>query len=133
MHVRIAWEIYHHQKKDNPDKSTNVPNLSKPNTASDSLHRPPSHIFPPSSVISRPPDLPTSFPPSLPRPFDGASMPASGYLAGPTSHLGKNRDYLELKRSILSERLQKKTNVKLCAPFSFHSHYYIHRKRGFTI
>lgn len=90
MHVRIAWEIMHHQKKDNPEKSTNVPNLSKPaNAASESLHRPPSHIFPPSSVISRPPDLSASFPPNLPRQFDTASIPTAGFLAGATSHLGK--------------------------------------------
>lgn len=109
MHVRIAWEIYHHQKKDNPEKTTNVPSLSKPNTASESLHRPPSHIYPPSSVISRPPDLPTSFPPSLPRPFEAGSMPATGYLAGATSHLGKLRS-VELQQLTVLFIFQKLTS-----------------------
>lgn len=94
MHVRIAWEILHHQKKDNPDKTSSIPNLSKPSTVSESLHRPPSHIFPPSSVMSRPPDLASSFPSNLSRQFETATHPAAGYLAG-ASHLGKFRNYFE--------------------------------------
>lgn len=90
MHVRIAWEILHHQKKENPEKTSATPNLTKAvTTAQSDMHRPPSHIFPSSSVLPRPPELSTTFPPGLQgRPYDAASIP-SGFLAGPTSHLGK--------------------------------------------
>lgn len=88
MHVRIAWEILHHQKKENPEKTTSTPNLTKTTVASD-IHRPPSHIFPSSSVLPRPPELSASFPQGLPRPYDAPGIP-SGFLTGPTSHLGSN-------------------------------------------
>lgn len=89
MHVRIAWEILHHQKKENPEKTSTAPNLTKAAAAPADMHRPPSHIFPSSaSVLPRPPELSTTFPPGLQgRPYDPASIP-SGFLAGPTSHLG---------------------------------------------
>lgn len=88
MHVRIAWEILHHQKKENPDKTSTTPNLPKTATTPTDMHRPPSHIYPPSSVLPRPPDMSTNFPPGMPaRPYDTGSIPP-GYLAGPTSHLG---------------------------------------------
>lgn len=92
MHVRIAWEILHHQKKENPEKTSAAPNLTQKTAAPPTdMHRPPSHIFPNSSVLPRPPELATTFPPGLPtRPYDPTSIP-SGFLAGPTSHLGKNR------------------------------------------
>ncbi|XP_060586469.1 autism susceptibility gene 2 protein-like isoform X3 [Ruditapes philippinarum] len=51
VHVRIAWEIYHHQQKNNSDKGSD----SKP---SDPL-RPPSHLIQGPS-LARPPDLPNS-------------------------------------------------------------------------
>lgn len=107
MHVRIAWEILHHQKKENPEKTSTTPNLTKTATAAAAaaavaaatapspvdMHRPPSHIFPSSSVLQRPPELSTTFPPGLPgRPYDPATIPA-GFLAGPTSHLGKFRTH----------------------------------------
>lgn len=109
MHVRIAWEILHHQKKENPDKTSTTPNLTKSASAAASvsaaatasaaaaaaaaatptdLHRPPTHIFPSANVLSRPPELSTTFPPGLTgRPYDTAGIP-SGFL-GPASHLGK--------------------------------------------
>lgn len=90
MHVRIAWEILHHQKKENPEKTSTAPNLAKTTAAAPTdMHRPPSHIFPSASVLPRPPELSTTFPQGLPgRPYDTSSIP-SGFLAGPTSHLGK--------------------------------------------
>lgn len=88
MHVRIAWEILHHQKKENPEKTSTTPNLAKAATTPTDMHRPPSHIFPSSNVLQRPPELSTSYPAGLPaRSYDPASIP-SGFLAGPTSHLG---------------------------------------------
>lgn len=112
MHVRIAWEILHHQKKENPEKTSTTPNLTKTSSAAaaasasasvaaaaaaahaaaaaatpSDLHRPPSHIFPSASVLQRPPELSATFPPGLAgRPYDTAGIPA-GFL-GPTSHLG---------------------------------------------
>ncbi|XP_055297379.1 autism susceptibility gene 2 protein homolog isoform X11 [Sitodiplosis mosellana] len=84
MHVRIAWEILHHQKKENPEKTSNAPSLAKTTAAPTEMHRPPSHIFPSASVLQRPPELSNTFPPGLPaRPYD-----TSGFLGGPTSHLG---------------------------------------------
>lgn len=50
VHVRIAWEIYHHQQKQNSDKGSD----SKP---SDPL-RPPSHLLQ-SPSMARQPDLPS--------------------------------------------------------------------------
>lgn len=110
MHVRIAWEILHHQKKENPEKTSTTPNLTKSASVAVSasaaaatasaaaaaaaasspadLHRPPSHIFPPTSVLQRPPELSSTFPPGLAgRPYETAGIPA-GFL-GPASHLGK--------------------------------------------
>lgn len=92
MHVRIAWEILHHQKKENPEKSASTPNFTKTVTAAAStpdLHRPPSHIFQSSTVLQRPPELSTSFPQGLPRPYETSGIP-SGFLTGPASHLGMN-------------------------------------------
>lgn len=87
MHVRIAWEIMHHQKKENPEKTSTAPNLTKTTPAPAEMQRPPSHIFPGSNVLQRPPELSTTFPPGLPTRYDPGSIPA-GFLAGPTSHLG---------------------------------------------
>ena len=56
VHVRVAWEIYHHQQKQNAESSKN--GEGKP--PSDAL-RPPSHLLPPGppgSSIPRP-DLPS--------------------------------------------------------------------------
>jgi hypothetical protein len=69
--VRIAWEIYHHQAKQNPEKASSAAGV-KP----ESMLRP--HMYPPPSSPSvRQHELTTSagFPPSTPpslqaRPFD---------------------------------------------------------------
>ena len=88
MHVRIAWEILHHQKKENPEKSSAAPGIAQ--KSSTDMHRPPSHIFPSSSVLPRPHEMPSSFPQGMQgRPaYDPNTMPSS-FLTGPTSHLGK--------------------------------------------
>lgn len=87
MHVRIAWEIFQHQKKENPEK-TGTPSL---NVKPSDMHRPPSHIFSSAtSVLSRPHELSSTFPAGLPGrpPYEAGPLPAS-FLTGPTSHLGK--------------------------------------------
>lgn len=109
MHVRIAWEILHHQKKENPEKTSTAPSLAKTTvaavTAPTDMHRPPSHIFPSASVLPRPPELSTTFPPGLPaRPYDATSIP-SGFLAGPTSHLGKKSWKSFCRRLLLKNRV----------------------------
>lgn len=43
MHVRVAWEIYHHQQKQTAEGK---PGLGAPG-AKDPLLRPPGHLFPP--------------------------------------------------------------------------------------
>lgn len=94
MHVRIAWEIYHHQAKQNPDK-TATPGIGV--KTSDML-RPPTHIFPPGSGLPRPHELQPSFPPTgLPGrpPYETAPLPSS-FLGGPTSHLGKDPKKIEI-------------------------------------
>jgi len=86
MHVRIAWEIYHHQGKQNPDK-TAAPGIG---VKTEQLLRPPSHIFSSAGAIPRPHEMPpTAFPPTgLPgRPFEASAL-ASSFLGAPTSHLG---------------------------------------------
>ena len=88
MHVRIAWEIYHHQAKQNPDKAASM------KTASDML-RPPSHMYPPSAAAAglvRPHDLPSSaYPPTglpgRPGPYESAPLPPS-FIGSAASHLG---------------------------------------------
>lgn len=99
MHVRIAWEIYYHQAKLNPEK-TATPSLGVKASVTDML-RPPSHMFPQSAAaaaaasLSRPHELPPAgYPVGIPgrTPFDTAPLPAS-FLAGPTSHLGKKNPF----------------------------------------
>lgn len=85
MHVRIAWEIYHHQAKQNPDKA--AAGTMKP---SDML-RP--HMYqPPPSPSVRPHEMPQTPPgypvaPGMPGrgPFDALS---ANFLGSPSSHLG---------------------------------------------
>lgn len=87
MHVRIAWEIYHHQAKQNPEKASSVAAGMK----TESMLRP--HMYPPPpSPNVRQHELQTQsgFPQSLPmlqgRPFDPLS--SSNFLNSP-SGLGK--------------------------------------------
>lgn len=79
MHVRVAWEIYHHQQKGD---------ATKPGAVKTELLRPPTHLFSPSVHHTRPHDLP--FPSSLPShrtaAFDQAH-PGSLFSA-PPSHIG---------------------------------------------
>jgi autism susceptibility gene 2 protein len=86
MHVRVAWEIYHHQAKQNPEKASSVAGV-KP----ESMLRP--HMYPPSSPsVARPhemPPTPTGFPNpnAIPgRPFDQLT---ANFLGSPSSHLGE--------------------------------------------
>ncbi|XP_018319057.1 autism susceptibility gene 2 protein isoform X2 [Agrilus planipennis] len=80
MHVRIAWEVYHHQQKEAKGAGAVKPDLL----------RTPSHLFPPSaaSALSRPHDL--AFPPTLaghrPSPYD-QHHPGS-IFGSAASHLG---------------------------------------------
>lgn len=87
MHVRIAWEIYHHQAKQNPDKASSV----KP---PEQMLRPPTHMYPPPPSV-RPHEIAPSpgFPSGVPgmpgrSPFDTSPLGAS-FLGAPSSHLGK--------------------------------------------
>lgn len=99
MHVRIAWEIYHHQAKQNPDKAASM------KTASDML-RPPSHMYPPSAAggLVRPHDLPSSaYPPTgmpgRPGPYESAPLPPS-FIGSAASHLGMSGGFkMASKRS----------------------------------
>lgn len=80
MHVRIAWEIYHHQQKQQAE--------AKAGAGKADLLRPANHLFPP----PRPHELPT-FATSLAAhrgpPFDAAPHPSS-FLNPPASHLGES-------------------------------------------
>lgn len=88
MHVRIAWEIYHHQQKQQAEaKANNVVNTKT------ELLRPPGHLFPggpPTGLGINPPMAPpfsTNLPPShsaAPPPH-----PAVSFLTSPASHLCK--------------------------------------------
>lgn len=86
MHVRVAWEIYHHQAKQNPEKASSVAGV-KP----ESMLRP--HMYPPQSSpsVPRPHEMPQSpqgfpNPNALPgRPFDQLT---ANFLSSPSSHLG---------------------------------------------
>jgi autism susceptibility gene 2 protein len=90
MHVRIAWEIYHHQAKQNPDKT---------NPVKTEMLRSPSHMYPPppGASLARPPDMPGShygagMPPGR-SPFDPSPLPPT-FMNNPASHLG---EFLERK------------------------------------
>ncbi|PNF16642.1 hypothetical protein B7P43_G06435, partial [Cryptotermes secundus] len=83
MHVRIAWEIYHHQQKQQQE--------AKAGAGKAELLRPPNHLFPSGlAAPPRPHDLP-SFATSLSGhrgpPFDTAPHPSS-FLNPPSSHIG---------------------------------------------
>lgn len=86
MHVRIAWEIYHHQAKQNPEKASSAAGV-KP----ESMLRP--HMYPPPSSpnvrqheLQAPAGFPNAPPTSLPgRPFD----PLSANFLTTASGLGK--------------------------------------------
>jgi Autism susceptibility gene 2 protein len=84
MHVRIAWEIYHHQAKQNPDKT---------NPVKSEMLRQPSHMYapPPGASMARPPDMPGGpYGGGMPgrSPFDPSPLPPS-FMGGPASHMGE--------------------------------------------
>lgn len=92
MHVRIAWEIYHHQQKQQEAKAGSVVSTKT------ELLRPPSHLYPggPAGGLglgapSMAPPFPTNMPPTHPAP--PPSHPV-GFLSSPASHLGNrgNKD-----------------------------------------
>lgn len=118
MHVRIAWEILHHQKKENPEKTGATPSLNAKSTPD--LHRPPSHMFP-SGVMPRPHELGGAMPGAFPgrTGYETAQIP-SGFLAGPTSHIGKNE--------LTATRSRKLTETKFAIIF-----FLLFRKCSFAI
>jgi hypothetical protein len=87
MHVRIAWEIYHHQQKQQAEAKAG----SVVNTKTELL-RPPGHLYPgaPGNGLglgtpSIAPPFPTNMPPAHPAP---PPPHAVGFLSTPASHLG---------------------------------------------
>lgn len=87
MHVRIAWEIYHHQQKQQAEAKAG----SVVNTKTELL-RPPSHLYPggPGSGLGigappMAPPFPTNIPPAHPAPPPPHPV---GFLSTPASHLG---------------------------------------------
>ncbi|XP_066153560.1 autism susceptibility gene 2 protein homolog isoform X4 [Euwallacea fornicatus] len=94
MHVRVAWEIYHHQQKSGDAKGSLTGITPKPgmhNTAD--LLRAPSHLFSP-GLHQRPPEL-TPYPPSAlsahrPVGFEQPPHHPGSLFAAPPGHLGKS-------------------------------------------
>ncbi len=64
VHVRVAWEIYHHQQKQSAEGGKPGSTEGKPPSAGGDSLRPPSHLLPPGSAGPGPslhrPDLPGS-------------------------------------------------------------------------
>ncbi|CAH1116333.1 unnamed protein product [Phaedon cochleariae] len=92
MHVRVAWEIYHHQQKSGEAKGS----LAAAKPAADLL-RPPTHLFSPNVHAQRPPSHDMSpFPLSLAahRPPHTAAYEqphhAGSLFSAPPGHLGKS-------------------------------------------
>ncbi|KAG5894293.1 hypothetical protein JTB14_007437 [Gonioctena quinquepunctata] len=88
MHVRVAWEIYHHQQKSGEAKGSLTSAKPPPD-----LLRPPTHSFSPSMHSQRPPHDLSPFPLSMsvhrPPSFDQAHHPGS-FFGAPPGHLGKS-------------------------------------------
>ncbi|KAJ8982541.1 hypothetical protein NQ317_005543, partial [Molorchus minor] len=85
MHVRVAWEIYHHQQKSGEAKGSIT--AAKPPT---DLLRPPTHLFSPSVHAQRSHEL-SPFPPTLAHRPPGFDQPHPGSLfTAPPGHLGKS-------------------------------------------
>lgn len=84
MHVRIAWEIYSHQSKQNPDRAGHI--------KTSEMLRPPTHVHPPGGGMMRGHELvqgsytSSSSVLSGRSMFDTATLPPS-YL-GTSSHMG---------------------------------------------
>lgn len=89
MHVRIAWEIYHHQQKQQAVEAKAAGNVVNTKTE---LLRPPGHLYAggPGSGLglgapSMAPPFPTNMPPAHPAPPPPHPV---GFLSTPASHLG---------------------------------------------
>lgn len=87
MHVRIAWEIYHHQQKQQAEAKAGSVVSTKTE-----LLRPPGHLYPggPGSGLglgapSMAPPFPTNMPSAHPAPPPPHPV---GFLSTPASHLG---------------------------------------------
>ena len=52
VHVRVAWEIYHHQQKQQAEAANKTPDGKVPEGL-----RPPAHLLPPGATM-RPGDIP---------------------------------------------------------------------------
>lgn len=97
MHVRVAWEIYHHQQKSGDAKGTLAgitPKPGVPNTAD--LLRAPSHLFSP-GLHPRPSEL-SPYPPSAlgghrPVGFDQPPHHPGSLFAAPPGHLGTRKTF----------------------------------------
>ncbi|XP_048520220.1 autism susceptibility gene 2 protein, partial [Dendroctonus ponderosae] len=94
MHVRVAWEIYHHQQKSGDAKGTLsgiAPKSGVPSTAD--LLRAPSHLFSP-GMHQRPPELSPYTSPALsnhrPVGFEQPTHHPASLFATPAGHLGFN-------------------------------------------
>ncbi|XP_050299005.1 autism susceptibility gene 2 protein-like isoform X3 [Anthonomus grandis grandis] len=92
MHVRVAWEIYHHQQKSGDAKGTLSAISAKPGVPSTAdILRAPSHLFSP-GMHSRPPEL-GPYPPSLAHRSVGYDQPPhhpGSLFATSAGHLGKS-------------------------------------------
>lgn len=93
MHVRIAWEIYHHQQKQHAEAKAGSVVSTKTE-----LLRPPGHLYPggPASGLglgapSMAPPFPTNMPSAHPAPPPPHPV---GFLSTTASHLGNrgNKD-----------------------------------------
>lgn len=89
MHVRIAWEIYHHQQKQQAEAKAGGGVGTKTE-----LLRPPGHLYPggpPGGLGLGGPSLPPPFPSNIPQNHPGAPPPPHpvGFLSTTPSHLGK--------------------------------------------
>ncbi|CAB0004569.1 unnamed protein product [Nesidiocoris tenuis] len=81
MHVRVAWEIYHHQQKSAGGEAK----VSGPLIGKSDFMRPPTHMFGPPPAPHPPPPTHAPHPPP-PHPFTAPthrSVPANAYEHGP--------------------------------------------------
>jgi autism susceptibility gene 2 protein len=94
MHVRIAWEIYHHQAKQNPEKASSAAGVKPESMLRPHMYPPPpSPSVRPHELTTAPSGFPQTNPPSLPgRPFDPLT---ANFLSSPSS-LGRILFFLQI-------------------------------------
>lgn len=93
MHVRIAWEIYHHQAKQNPEKASSAGGV-KPETMLRPMYPPPSSPSVRPHEMTTPSGFPQAPPPSMQgRPFDPMT---ANFLSSPSSLGKRNMLYTKL-------------------------------------